>query len=167
MQTRQGRIKYGFYVNLQQEITDEIGLFSRFSWNDGHSEIGAFTDIDQSVSVGTRLKGKLWGRADDEIGIAGAINMLSSDQSRYLAAGGLGVLVGDGQLNYGLGERDRGLLRPAAHQGADRPADYQLLINPAYNADRGPVHVFAGRLHAPVSEPFPAFRGAQREASRN
>jgi high affinity Mn2+ porin len=26
-------------------------------------------------------------------------------------------------------------------------AIYQPIINPAYNRDRGPVHVFTGRLH--------------------
>jgi high affinity Mn2+ porin len=26
--------------------------------------------------------------------------------------------------------------------------DYQFITNPAYNADRGPVSIFAGRLHA-------------------
>jgi high affinity Mn2+ porin len=26
-------------------------------------------------------------------------------------------------------------------------ADYQLITNPAYNADRGPVSIFSGRLH--------------------
>jgi len=148
VQTRQGRIKYGFYLNLQQEITDEIGLFSRFSWNDGHSEIGAFTDIDQSVSIGTRIKGKLWGRENDEIGIAGAINTLSSDQSRYLAAGGLGVLVGDGRLSYASENVIETYYALQLIKGLIATADYQLLINPAYNADRGPVHLFAGRLHA-------------------
>jgi high affinity Mn2+ porin len=26
-------------------------------------------------------------------------------------------------------------------------ADYQLIVNPAYNTDRGPVNLFAGRFH--------------------
>jgi high affinity Mn2+ porin len=27
-------------------------------------------------------------------------------------------------------------------------ADYQLIVNPAYNTDRGPVNVFSGHFHA-------------------
>jgi high affinity Mn2+ porin len=147
-QTRQGRTKYGFYFNLQQDITDDLGAFARFSWNDGRSEIGAFTDIDQSLSGGVQLKGTSWGRADDRIGLAGAWNAISSDHSRFLAAGGLGVLVGDGRLTYAAENVVEAFYALQLIKGLTATADYQLLINPAYNADRGPVHVFSGRLHA-------------------
>ena len=123
-------------------------LFARWSWNDGHTEIMAFTDIDASLSLGMRLKGTRWGRPDDEIGMAGALNMLSADQSRYLAAGGLGVLVGDGRLSYAAEKVVEAYYAFQLTKGLIATADYQLLIDPAYNADRGPVHVFAGRLRA-------------------
>jgi high affinity Mn2+ porin len=71
-------------------------MFGRFSWNDGRSEISAFTDIDASLSI----KGTAWGRPDDRIGIAGVLNQISADHANYLAAGGLGILVGDGALTY-------------------------------------------------------------------
>jgi high affinity Mn2+ porin len=148
VQTRQGRTKYGFYVNLQQEISDDLGLFGRWSWNDGRSEISAFTDIDQSLSLGLRLKGSWWGRPDDEFGLAGAWNMLSVDQSRYTAAGGLGVLIGDGRLSYAAENVLEAYYGFQMTKGLIATLDYQLLINPAYNADRGPVHLFAGRLSA-------------------
>jgi high affinity Mn2+ porin len=32
--------------------------------------------------------------------------------------------------------------------GAMLTFDYQLLVNPAHNADRGPVSVFSARAHA-------------------
>jgi high affinity Mn2+ porin len=147
-QTRQGRTKYGFYVNLQQDIADDLGAFGRFSWNDGRSEIGAFTDIDQSLSAGLQLKGASWGRADDRVGLAGAWNMISSDHSRFLAAGGLGVLVGDGRLTYAAENVLEAFYALQLIKGLTATADYQLLVNPAYNADRGPVHVFSGRLSA-------------------
>src|SRR6266851_349924 len=118
-QTRIGRTKYGYVINLEQALTDEVGLFGRWSWNDGKTEIMAFTDIDASLSLGVSIKGTRWGRPDDVIGIGGAINALSRDHRDFIAAGGLGPLIGDGQL----------------------------ITNPAYNADRGPVHVFSGRLH--------------------
>ena len=147
-QTRQGRTKYGFYFNLQQDITDDLGAFARFSWNDGRTEINAFTDIDQSLSGGVQLKGTSWGRPDDRIGLAGAWNMLSPDHVRYLAVGGLGVLVGDGRITYAPENIVETFYALQMTKGLTATVDYQLLVNPAYNADRGPVHVFSGRLHA-------------------
>lgn len=146
-QTRMGRIKYGYVINLEQAVSDEIGLFGRWSWNDGKTEIMAFTDIDASLSLGASIKGAKWGRADDVIGIGGAINALSSDHRDFLAAGGLGPLIGDGQLNY---RRERILetyYAYALNKALTLTADYQFVANPAYNADRGPVHIFSGRLH--------------------
>jgi high affinity Mn2+ porin len=147
-QTRKGRIKYGYVFSVEQSVTDDIGLFSRWSWNDGRSEIMAFTDIDASLSLGASVKGTSWGRPSDTIGIAGAINALSRDHRDFIAAGGLGVLIGDGQLSY---RRERVLeayYSLGLWTGAALTADYQRIANPAYNADRGPVSIFSGRFHA-------------------
>ena len=121
-QTRTGRIKYGYVFNLEQAITDDIGLFGRWSWNDGKTEIMAFTDIDASLSLGTSIKGTKWGRPDDVIGIGGAINALSSDHRDFIAAGGLGPLIGDGAAQLPQGAHPRNLLRLRAQQAdhADR-----------------------------------------------
>jgi high affinity Mn2+ porin len=146
-QTREGRIKYGYVFNLEQSLTDDIGLFGRWSWNDGKTEIMAFTDIDASLATGLSIKGTRWGRPDDVIGIGGAINALSKDHRDFIAAGGLGVLIGDGALNY---RRERILetyYAYALNKQLTLTADYQLITNPAYNADRGPVSVFSGRFH--------------------
>jgi high affinity Mn2+ porin len=146
-QTRTGRIKYGYVINLEQALNDELGLFGRWSWNDGKTEIMAFTDIDASLSLGASIKGTRWGRPDDVIGIGGAINALSRDHRDFIAAGGLGILIGDGQLNY---RRERVLetyYAFALNKALTLTADYQLITNPAYNADRGPVSIFSGRLH--------------------
>jgi high affinity Mn2+ porin len=146
-QTREGRIKYGYVFNLEQTLTDDIGLFGRWSWNDGKTEIMAFTDIDASLAAGLSIKGARWGRPDDVIGIGGAINALSKDHRDFIAAGGLGVLIGDGALNY---RRERILemyYAYALNKQITLTGDYQFITNPAYNADRGPVSVFSGRLH--------------------
>jgi high affinity Mn2+ porin len=146
-QTRTGRIKYGYVINIEQAVSDEVGLFGRWSWNDGKTEIMAFTDIDASLSLGASIKGTRWGRPDDVIGIGGAINALSRDHRDFLAAGGLGPLIGDGRLNY---RRERILetyYAFALNNGLTLTADYQFITNPAYNADRGPVSIFSGRLH--------------------
>ena len=122
-------------------------MFGRWSWNDGKTEIMAFTDIDASLSMGASIKGIRWGRPDDVIGIGGAINALSRDHRDFIAAGGLGLLIGDGALNY---RRERILETYYAYaltKAITLTADYQFITNPAYNADRGPVHVFSGRFH--------------------
>jgi len=145
--TRTGRPKYGYVFNVEQSVTDDIGLFSRWSWNNGKTEIMSFTDIDASLSLGTSIKGTAWGRADDTIGIAGAINSISRDHRDFLAAGGLGPLIGDGQLNYRKERILETYYAYALTKQVTLTADYQFITNPAYNADRGPVHVFSGRLH--------------------
>jgi high affinity Mn2+ porin len=147
-QTRRGRIKYGYALNVEQAITDDIGLFGRWSWNDGTNEIMAFTDIDRSLSGGLSIKGSRWGRPDDTIGIGGAINGLSAAHRDFLAAGGTGLLIGDGQLNYRTERILEAYYAYSVIKGVTLTADYQLIANPAYNADRGPVSIFSGRLHA-------------------
>lgn len=148
VQSRRGRMKYGYAVNVEQALTDDLGVFARWSWNNGKSEIMAFTDIDASLSGGAVLKGKSWGRPDDKIGLGGAINGISEDHRDYLAAGGLGILIGDGALNYHHEQILETYYAIGFSKDSSLTFDYQLLVNPAYNADRGPVSVFAARLHS-------------------
>jgi len=145
--TRTGRLKYGYVFNVEQAITEDIGLFGRWSWNNGKTEIMSFTDIDASLSLGTSIKGARWGRPDDVVGLGGAINALSNDHRDFIAAGGLGPLIGDGQLNYRKERILETYYAYALTKQLTLTADYQFITNPAYNADRGPVHVFSGRFH--------------------
>jgi high affinity Mn2+ porin len=145
--TRKTRLKTGFVVNLEQAVNDQLGAFARLSWNDGHSEIMSFTDIDRSVSLGLRLKGAAWDRPDDSVGIAAAINGLSGDHAAFLAAGGLGILIGDGRLHYAPEDILETFYRWQIAAPASLTANYQFILHPAYNQDRGPVSVFALRLH--------------------
>jgi high affinity Mn2+ porin len=146
-QTRRIRTKYGFVLNLEQALNDDLGVFSRYSWNDGREEIVSFTDIDRSFSAGMSLKGTSWGRRDDVVGIAGVVNMLTNVHRDFLAAGGLGIIIGDGRLNYAPESiieayYDYRIIEPLSFT-----VDYQFVDNPAYNQDRGPVNIFAARLH--------------------
>jgi high affinity Mn2+ porin len=147
VQTRTGRIKYGYYLNFEQAVTEQIGVFSRWSWNNGKSEIAVFTDIDSSLSLGSSITGKGWGRPDDKIGIAVAINGLSKDHRDYIAAGGLGILIGDGRLNYRQEQILETFYAWYIVKGLILTFDYQFMRNPAYNADRGPISFFSARLH--------------------
>ncbi|KIU48714.1 carbohydrate porin [Bradyrhizobium elkanii] len=144
---RKERTKYGFYVNAEQQVANDIGIFARASWNDGQSEILSFTDIDRSVSGGVSIKGSYWGRPNDTFALGGAINGLSSAHRDFLAAGGKGLLIGDGQLNYDNERILETYYAVALNKAFTFTADYQLITNPAYNADRGPVSIFSGRLH--------------------
>ena len=147
-QTRKSRIEYGYAITLEQSITDDIGMFGRWSWNDGHNEIMAFTDIDRSLAGGLSIKGTSWGRKNDTVGIAGAVNALSPDKRDFIAAGGLGILIGDGALNYRTERILESYYSYALLDTTWLTFDYQFVANPAYNADRGPVSIFSARLHA-------------------
>jgi high affinity Mn2+ porin len=148
MSTRQDRLKYGFYANAEQAINKDVGVFARVSWNDGQNEILSFTDIDRSVSGGVSIKGSEWGRSNDTFGFGGAINGLSGAHRDFLAAGGLGLLIGDGQLNYRPEKIIEAYYAFSLAKWATLTLDYQFVADPAYNADRGPVSIFAMRLHA-------------------
>ncbi len=147
-QTRQVRTNYGFVANLEQAITSDLGIFSRASWSPGLVEIIGWTDCDESLSFGTVLRGSAWGRPDDKIGVAGLVEGLSPIARAYFAAGGLGILIGDGQLNYRPEQILEAYYAYSLNQWATLTFDYQFIVNPGYNADRGPVSVFSGRLHA-------------------
>ena len=140
--------RMGFYINAEQAITKDVGVFARASWNDGRNEILSFTDIDRSLSGGISVKGAQWGRPNDTLGLGGAINGLSQAHRDFLAAGGLGLLIGDGALNYRPEEIIEAYYAISLAKWATMTFDYQFINNPAYNADRGPVSVFSGRLHA-------------------
>jgi high affinity Mn2+ porin len=142
-----GRTKYGFALSVEQQITKSLGAFMRLSWNDGHTESWAFTEIDQSVALGAVQVGKLWNRPSDSAGAAIIVSGLSPWHERYLAGGGYGFIIGDGQLNYGPEIVGEAFYRVQITQFLSVAAFYQPIINPAYNQDRGPVHVFSGRLH--------------------
>jgi high affinity Mn2+ porin len=146
--TRQLRNNFGALINVEQAINDELGVFSRASWNPGQTEVMAWTEADQTFSLGAQLKGKAWGRPDDRIGVAGLIEGLSASARAYFAAGGTGVIIGDGQLNYRPEQVFEAYYALALNKWATLTLDWQFVVNPAYNTDRGPVSIWATRLHA-------------------
>jgi high affinity Mn2+ porin len=146
--TRQyGRNKYGFGLNVEQALANNIGAFLRAGWNDGRNETWAFTEIDRSVSLGFSFNGSIWKRNSDVLGIAGVMDGLSDDHRRYLAAGGYGFIIGDGALNYAPETIVEAYYLFALTDSFSLTADYQFVANPAYNADRGPVSVIGMRAH--------------------
>jgi high affinity Mn2+ porin len=139
----------GFAINLEQELASDLGLFARVSLNDGSKEAFEFTEINESISGGASMHGDSWGRHDDSVGAAVAINGISGAAQRYFAAGGLGILIGDGQLpHYGREQIAEAYYSLHLIGSSTLSADYQYIVNPAYNRDRGPVSIFGLRVHA-------------------
>ena len=146
---RRGSSQSGFAINLEQELTSDMGGFARASVNEGNQEAFDFTEINQSLAAGLSLRGDRWGRHDDTFGFAAVANGLSSDARNYFAAGGMGILIGDGHLNYGSEKIMETYYSYSVH-AVDHlmlTLDYQYVINPAYNRDRGPVSILGARVH--------------------
>ncbi|MDE2592940.1 MAG: carbohydrate porin [Burkholderiales bacterium] len=141
------QIKYGVGLNLEQAVSDNADLFARGSWADGGTETYAFTEIDRSLSGGVLLKGAPWSRPMDTLGVAVARNGLSRAHRDYLAAGGLGFFIGDGQLNYKPETIVEAFYCANLNKLVWVSLDWQYISHPAYNADRGPAQVSSVRLH--------------------
>lgn len=141
------RSKWGLGLNVEQAISDDIGLFGRAGWADGRTETYAFTEIDRSLSAGIVVQGGRWQRGDDSVGLALVRNGLSRARRDYLAAGGLGFFIGDGRLDYRPEQILETWYSLAMTRGSWLTLNWQHIRHPAYNADRGPVNFLALRLH--------------------
>jgi hypothetical protein len=144
---QQGRVKYGFGVNLEQELNTAVRLFGRWGWNEGRHESFAYTEINNTVAVGVDVKGAYWQRKQDKLGLAFVSNGISGDHRRYLALGGRGFLLGDGALSYGRERIFESYYNLHLWRGVFAALDFQHVNNPGYNRDRGPVLVPGLRLH--------------------
>jgi high affinity Mn2+ porin len=141
----------GLALNLEQELASDLGTFARASINDGTKEAFDFTEVNRSVAAGLALAGNRWSRPQDTVGLAAVVNALSSAARRYFAAGGLGILIGDGRLpDYGFEKVLETYYSARLTEHVTAGADFQLVVNPAYNADRGPVSIFGFRIHAEI-----------------
>jgi high affinity Mn2+ porin len=141
------RYKYGFGLNLEQEIAKNIGVFSRLGWSDGQNQAWVFSDVDYTATAGISIKGKAWQRPEDTFGLAGVLNGISKVHQEFLAAGGTGILAGDGNLNYGWEKILETYYDFKIWKSVHCSFDYQSITDPAFNRDRGPVSVFSARVH--------------------
>jgi high affinity Mn2+ porin len=147
--TRRFRSRTGIHLGLEQQISDTLGGFARIGGASGNVEAYEFTDVDRNVQVGLSLNGLPWGRPDDRVGLSVMVNDISSARQRFLDAGGLGILVGDGQLPHAGPEQILETYYSFKVVAAlFASLDYQRINHPAYNRDRGPVSVLAARVHA-------------------
>jgi hypothetical protein len=145
---QQGRHKYGLGLNVEQEITSQIGVFGRLGWSDGRNESFAYTEVDRTLELGGFSKGDSWRRRNDRAGIAFTMNGIVAAHQNYLALGGVGFLLGDGALTYGHEKIFEGFYTAHLWRGLFASFDLQHINNPGYNKARGPVLVPGLRFHA-------------------
>ena len=144
-----GRLKYGYGLNVEQPLADsgETGLFARAGWSDGANESFVFTEADRHLSIGLQLSGAHWGRTADRFAIAGVQHGIVDVHQRYLAAGGVGFLLGDGALTYGPEQVLESYYRAQLGQFVQIGPDIQVIRNPGYNRDHSTVTVLGFRVN--------------------
>ena len=145
---RNYRVKWMAGLNFEQELAPHVGVFGRLSWNDGRSQNWMFTEMDWAISGGVSVNGARWNRPGDTWALGTNIGGLSPQHRRFLENGGIGFITGDGRLNYRPEWITETYYDVRLGPGINGAVDYQLIVNPAYNADRGPVSVFSVRLRA-------------------
>ena len=137
---------WGYGLNLEQAINDDVGVFARWSWNPGTTETQTL-DISKSISGGVSVKGSSWSRPHDTFGAGFAVNGISASQISYLQQGGLTAFIGDGALSYRTEQILETYYSAKVYKDLYITADYQRIANPAYNSARGPVNFFGIRAH--------------------
>jgi hypothetical protein len=139
--------KFGFGINIEQNLTRYLTAFARFGWDNGKTESFAYTEVDQTLAEGIGANGSWWHRKQDRAGIAFVSNAIKKDHQNYLASGGLGFLLGDGHLNYGRENIFEAYYTAHVWRGIYVAPGVQHINNPGYNRDRGPVVVPSFRAH--------------------
>ena len=143
----QGTIKYGFGINLEQELANDLFAFARWGWADGKKESFCYTEVESTIEAGVYTKGSRWHRPLDRSGVVFISNGISAAHQSYLANGGLGFLLGDSGLTYGRETIEEAFYAAHIWRGAYFTFDLQHVNNPGYNQVRGPVAVPGLRLH--------------------
>jgi high affinity Mn2+ porin len=145
---RRPNVKVGIGVNLEQFITTDVGVFFRAMYSDGRSEVDAYNPADRSLSFGAVAKGSAWHRPFDVTGLGYGSAWISQGHADYLSMGGIDGFIGDGALRQGAETIVDVFYSVNLFKALWLTADYQHLTNPGFNADRGPVNILNGRVHA-------------------
>jgi hypothetical protein len=144
---RNGAVKYGFGLNTEQEVTESLRLFGRFGWNEDQHESFVYTEVGQTILFGGDYAGQRWHRLNDKVGVAFVSNAIKRDHQNYLHYGGLGFLLGDGNLNYRREDIAEWYYNAHLWRGFYSAVGGTYIDHPGYNCDRGPVYVTTVRMH--------------------
>jgi high affinity Mn2+ porin len=153
---QQGRVKYGFGLNVEQQLSSTMAAYGRLGWESGNTESFAYTEVNSTAAAGIYSTGKHWGRSEDKVGSAYINNSISNEHARYLQLGGLGFLLGDGNLSYGQERISETYYTLHIVRGITIAGDFQEIWRPGYNQARGPAAVYSFRLH--LEDGLQAFR---------
>ena len=145
---RKGTQKLGIGIDAEQLLGDDVWMFLRAMYSDGESEVDAYNSADRDFSLGAVAKGTRWGRKLDVAGAAVAVSWISTPHARYLEMGGVDGFVGDGALHRGAEGVAEAFYSVNLLRAIWLAADYQLVWNPGFNRDRGPVHIIGAKVHA-------------------
>jgi high affinity Mn2+ porin len=146
-QAKFSAVKYGFGLNAEQELTPDFRVFFRLGWNEGKHQSFAYTEVDQTMTFGGDYSGRAWSRPNDKVGLTFVTNAIKKDHQTYLKLGGLGFLLGDGNLNYAREDIVEGYYNLHVWRGVYYALDGQFIEHPGYNQDRGPVLFESVRMH--------------------
>lgn len=144
---KNGTLKYGFGVNIDQEVKKDFGVFARLGWNDGKTESFAFTAMDRLATGGVSFSGSRWHRPNDTVATELTVGGISGVHALYLARGGYDFLIGDGHLQYGPETIWETYYSARVYRGIFANFDLQHVANPAYNEERGALWIPSIRLH--------------------
>jgi hypothetical protein len=145
---RRPNVKLGIGVNVEQYFTKDVGLMFRAMWSDGQSEVDAYNAPDRSLSLAVLAHGGAWQRPFDVAGLGVGLSWISASHAQYLAMGGIDGFIGDGHLRQAAEGVAEAFYSVNFFKAVWLAADYQLIWNPAFNADRGPVHILGAKIHA-------------------
>ena len=137
---------WGYGLNMEQALNDNIGVFARWSYNPGKTETQTL-DMNKSLSGGISIKGTSWSRPHDTLGMGYAINGISASEIAYLQQGGMTAFIGDHNISYKTEQIFEAYYSAQVYKDLSISVDYQRIANPAYNSARGPVHIFGLRAH--------------------
>ena len=140
-------VKYGVGLNFEQELTPNLRVYGRFGWNEGAHQSYAYTEVDQTIALGTDYSLRDHHRPLDKAGLTFVTNAIKRDHQAYLKLGGLGFLLGDGTLRYAREDILEAYYNLHTWRGLFYALDAQYVTHPGYNADRGPVLVESVRMH--------------------
>ncbi|CAM3693740.1 carbohydrate porin [Polynucleobacter antarcticus] len=147
------QIKTGVGIHGEQALTKDLGIYARAFTSDGKTETMSFTEADNSLSVGIGMNGTGWQRPKDSVGIAMMQNGLSSYRRTYLQAGGVSYFIGDYNsptqtISYSPERIGEIYYNATVIKNVLAGLNFQHVINPAYNAARGPINILSLRVHA-------------------
>ena len=136
----QRHTKLGVGLNIQQQVTDGVGMFVRAGWDNKSMD---FNDITQGINGGFVFSGKLWGRPLDEFGIAAGYNSMNAGRS---FKGGEFNWIGTGAPNFSPETTFETYYKFVPWKNFELTADYQFVQNPNFLKNSNTAHVFGLRL---------------------